>query len=430
MGVWRAALWLPLVAVISLLLSGSVKAQTSCGVLSQCPYASTPLNGGELLYIVQGGLSKKITTSDFAGVMNSILGLNNTFTGIDTFTQNPIFSSCPLGDIVLGGGANQLTCAPLMVTLTYPLGQGTFVPLTPTYEPAPTPSAASWVSVLGSVATPDTSGNATAIFQKIGTASANLQLNTTVYASLIDEGPTGANPHGTGITGSAQTGVAYISTGPFFEGIRGDCTLLATSTNGQCNAESTLVAYYTTNHAFAIGIESDVANMTGVDDTIDAYQNAAFVASTAPFGTATHKVGGAYVINPYEASGGQFIYGFWIPPGTAEIASVDIELQNTAPIGLDMRASTFSYPIALANNTGVFFNNHNGNTLLEGMFVNTFNQLVVGNDSALASMILGASGVSTTILGSLTLSGLASGTASQYLCLTSSNIVIAQAGAC
>ncbi len=53
-----------LVVFLTLLLAGgSVSAQTSCGTLSGCPFASTPFSGSELFYVLQGGISKKVTTT-------------------------------------------------------------------------------------------------------------------------------------------------------------------------------------------------------------------------------------------------------------------------------------------------------------------------------------------------------------------------------
>lgn len=50
-----AATWLALVPA---------SAQTSCGTLSGCPSASLPLNGLEWMYVLQGGISKKVTSGD------------------------------------------------------------------------------------------------------------------------------------------------------------------------------------------------------------------------------------------------------------------------------------------------------------------------------------------------------------------------------
>ena len=50
----------------ALLWSGAAMAQ-ACGTVTTCPTASTPLSGSELLYLVQGGVSKKITVGSIFG---------------------------------------------------------------------------------------------------------------------------------------------------------------------------------------------------------------------------------------------------------------------------------------------------------------------------------------------------------------------------
>lgn len=55
-----------LVTLFALLAPSAAYAQApTCGLLSTCPVASVPLSGTELLYLVQGGVSKKITVNSF-----------------------------------------------------------------------------------------------------------------------------------------------------------------------------------------------------------------------------------------------------------------------------------------------------------------------------------------------------------------------------
>ena len=77
-----------LLVTIGLIFSLGAQAQTSCSLLSQCPNALLPLNGSEIMYIVQGGISRQVTTSNFMGVSTSILPLNNVWTGSNTFSNN------------------------------------------------------------------------------------------------------------------------------------------------------------------------------------------------------------------------------------------------------------------------------------------------------------------------------------------------------
>jgi hypothetical protein len=54
------------ISFIALLLSLAPAVAQQCGTLTTCPSASTPLSGSELLYIVQGGVSSKITAGQIA----------------------------------------------------------------------------------------------------------------------------------------------------------------------------------------------------------------------------------------------------------------------------------------------------------------------------------------------------------------------------
>jgi len=51
-------------------------AQTSCGTLSGCPVASTPLSGAELTYLVQNGVSKQMTVAALVPQLERFLTLN------------------------------------------------------------------------------------------------------------------------------------------------------------------------------------------------------------------------------------------------------------------------------------------------------------------------------------------------------------------
>jgi hypothetical protein len=83
-----------ILALLALVLAAwPAKAQTSCGTLSGCPTASTPLSGTELLYVLQNGVSKKVTLSNSIGGSASILPLTNVWTGTNTFTAPTIFTA-------------------------------------------------------------------------------------------------------------------------------------------------------------------------------------------------------------------------------------------------------------------------------------------------------------------------------------------------
>ena len=67
-----------LVTASILVLSLPVKAQTSCSLVSQCPAASVPLSGSEILYIIQGGISKQIAAGALLSVGSSSVTIGTT----------------------------------------------------------------------------------------------------------------------------------------------------------------------------------------------------------------------------------------------------------------------------------------------------------------------------------------------------------------
>lgn len=348
-------------------LLGAAQAQTSCGLLSQCPNASLPLNGTELMYIVQGGISKQTNTSNFMGVSSSIIPLNNIWTGNNTFSGTTnIFES---------GNVNY----------TLPVNDGSL---------PPTPAIANSIIgiVQGTVSSSLATDSSTLIVQKIGAIG-----NPALFATLYDiGGSAGVNVHGTAVIGLSQTSVAYTSPGPFFEGTRGNCDILSTSTNAQCNGGAYEVSYATTNHTFAIGIESDVANFSGSDDTQDNYSNTAFLASTNPFGGTSWKVGAAYMVNPFQPN--PFIYGIWIPTGTTEVSAADIRLANTAQVGIDFHAGgSFVFDILLANDQPIGASNAANSINYSLLYVSPASTAVFAGDPGLAGVTIASSGVPTTV---------------------------------
>jgi hypothetical protein len=62
---------LKLVLVAALLASPAAAQQ--CGMLTTCPPVSTPLAGTELLYVVQGGVSKKMTTAQLGAAISPLV---------------------------------------------------------------------------------------------------------------------------------------------------------------------------------------------------------------------------------------------------------------------------------------------------------------------------------------------------------------------
>lgn len=116
------------------------QAQTPvCGTVSTCPNASTPLGGTELLYLVQSGVSKKITVSSlFSGFFNFPLaidlgGTGNTTangalgsTGLNAYSQTAAgasnFTIPVTARTVLVGGISSAVTYSLPLAANYPPG--------------------------------------------------------------------------------------------------------------------------------------------------------------------------------------------------------------------------------------------------------------------------------------------------------------------
>jgi hypothetical protein len=113
-----------LIAVFALLMASPLWAQTSCGVLSNCPNASTPLSGTELLYIIQQGVSKKTTVGSLTqGTVPLTIGMPilGAINGYYLYNNNG-----QLGDIapslfsvlnVAGGGTVNTPVPPLNINV-------------------------------------------------------------------------------------------------------------------------------------------------------------------------------------------------------------------------------------------------------------------------------------------------------------------------
>jgi len=371
-----------LLVTIGLIFSLGAQAQTSCSLLSQCPNALLPLNGSEIMYIVQGGISRQVTTSNLMGVNTSILPLNNVWIGTNTFN----------GNVSILGPTNifQSNISNFIQVINVSNG--------------PDVSGALVAAVLGSSSVPNTSGNATIIGQKIG--SGVFYLAAGVWGTFIDGGNTagGVGYHGSGVEGTAQLRVAYSAEGPYFDGGTFRCEILSTSTNAECNGTSIMNVYDTVNHIFALGVECDLGNNTGVDDVVGNYQNGCYMASMENFGT-SNKGGFAFGINPYSSS--PFNYGFWVGAGATQVGTADIELDNTTTYGINMSNPNthITYGIALANNLGIWAVNAS-NTLSSILYVDTSGRLNVGNDPSLSgNLLISNSGIPTTVQQNLTVAG-------------------------
>jgi hypothetical protein len=285
-----------------------------------------------------------------------------------------------------------------------PQNPGNFVPM-PDFTGVlnDTPMA----SVSGSSGTPDTTTTPVIAVQKVGSQSADAAANPAVYGAQV--ATSGADSsHGTAIMGSTidpigHTGGGGLNLSTFYEGVRGQANAksgavnsFVTGTVGEATAE--FGSTYTT----LLGGEFAVNNYTGVDAPAafdDITLNVAVLASCGDRGAVAHiaKCGQAFQVNENNAV--PFRYGFFVPPGN----SVDVTAfysAATAQIGMDLANGIYSVStirIPNGNQGGLITGfDHNGPSVpnaLRILGINGFDQLVIGDDVGLDSIIMGTTGV-------------------------------------
>ena len=103
---------------------------------------------------------------------------------------------------------------------------------------------------------------------------------------------------------------------------------------------------------------------------------------------------------------------------------------GTTAFGITLQGGTFTNPITMPNNGGIFWSNSGATLLLNAIGVNGSNILALGSDPNIPAVWIATASTGTQVFGPLVLSGLGAGTAAKYLCLTSGGAVIAQVAAC
>lgn len=97
------SLLLPWLATIFGTALPTVADAQQCGLVSQCPFASSPLDGTELFYLIQRGQSRKITATDLGA---ALIGTQGFVYYVDTNAalENFPVTSAPIGTTVVRNG--------------------------------------------------------------------------------------------------------------------------------------------------------------------------------------------------------------------------------------------------------------------------------------------------------------------------------------
>jgi len=261
-------------------------------------------------------------------------------------------------------------------------------------------SGATFLSVLGSASSPDTSHNATAIFQKIttGQTSGSLQ-NPTVYISSAKTG-TGVGYRITPLLVEATDAIG--GNGSFIEGARFHGTLGAGSSSGQANGLVTLAQSVSgAPFNFMIGIESVIENSTADAPAIFNPNNFAvdYLATNAQAGT-SKVIDAYYMCNPFNAKPARI--GFFNPPG-ASVSDAAVRSYGTTVYGIDLSKATISYAaLAIPNFCAIMARNAANTADMNIAYVDTSNRLILGNGTAGTQISAPvANGTVATVLGSL-----------------------------
>jgi hypothetical protein len=277
-----------------------------------------------------------------------------------------------------------------------------------------TSASAGIVEVLGASGAPNSTQDAVAIFQKWSNSTTNYNagINPTVYVSNILK--TGSSTtRGTALYSEAQMDVNSVSSANFIEGIRGHGTINA----GVAGGEATGVVAYAgegagATHNYMFGIEAEVAN-----NSVDASFNfngvgspssiSHFEANYLATSRAAKKPLAGFMINPFTAVGSAWPIGYFVPAASPNVVGApvsDAAFRSDAPSiwGLDVTGHgagpTFG-AVGIPNNIPIRANKQDASSTLNIMVVDVNNKLLIGSDTGLVNVSIGAATV-PTVLGS------------------------------
>jgi hypothetical protein len=251
-------------------------------------------------------------------------------------------------------------------------------------------------ATLGSIASPDVSGDATGFFMKEGTGlpgATSQTINGALWGDIEQSQsaiPSGA--HATGVVGQANVSGTGVGNN-FYEGVRGNCNTTVASATVECTGVVAETKYFNTAGGIVLGMESALDNGTGTKSTypFDAsFLDIAFLATCNGL-----RCGTAFALNPFSSA--PFNYGFYVPKGVAAGSGIHgASFQSddiTGFYGLELEHGVFANSAIKVGNGGT--QGINGNTAggspveVHMMYIDTLNNFVLGNSQLYSAIYIG-----------------------------------------
>lgn len=322
-----------LLVAIVLAFSPSAWAQPFNQFVEGLPSASV-LGGADLLYVLQGGISKNTTAAALAASFPSLSFANPT---------------ASIGLVPINGSAStamRSDAAPAINTAITPTWSGlhTFgaglvasnvsggLPWVQAFSYAAGSTGSKILSVRGTALVPNTDGVATGIFQSTVNFA---DVAPALYASTIKQGLNGAMTlaYGIAVWGEAvdAAGGGSISGGRFNANCVG-------GTGGNCTG-ATNVGLCSVSFAYCIGAENQAWNL--VADATISFNPLTFstgvLSSCASASGAGKKCDGGFIINPEGTL--PVIYGLLAPSGTIDSTGSVVASLGTSAHGINFNTA-------------------------------------------------------------------------------------------
>jgi hypothetical protein len=277
-----------------------------------------------------------------------------------------------------------------------------------------TAASAGLLEILGSFASPDSTQDAVAIFQKWSNSDTNysLGINPTLYVTNIMQNGSDTS-RGTAGYFETELNVPAATINNFGEGIRAHGLIAPNMAGGSAygaicfGGEASGASHF----GYLIGCEGEVQNLSvdatynfGTGNSTNQHFEASFVATSR----GTKHPFAAFFVNPFTLGPAAFQVGFHVPAATPNVAGAPVvgaAFRSDAPStwGLDLTGHgagpTFG-AIGIPNNIPIRANRADGDATPNILVFDTSNKLLLGSDNDVASIILGQGSVTTLQLGS------------------------------